>query len=209
VTHFINIRGTNGSGKTTLVSHFVTSPAFELLRYQDKAGDKWFPGHVHYDKDTGIAVIGKYQGRECGGTDKIKTQDAVQLIIDTMVQMYQPRFVLFEGLLVSGLFQRYLDYDLNLTACGHRYTWVFLSPSVDECMVRVKARSQRSYDTEEAHARLYKNVFNKDRAVQSVKQKAIAAGREVYVLGNNPIRDCVEELRNLMAGTLALREAAE
>lgn len=207
MTHFINIRGTNGSGKTTLTSHFVTSPAFEVCTYVDKQG-KIHPGHIHYDETTGIAVVGKYAGRECGGTDKIKTQDAVMEIIDKTVLRYNPRVLMFEGLLVSGLFQRYLDYDRTLTDLGHRYTWVFLSASVNTCMERVKARSKREYPEGPAHQRLYDNVFNKDRAVQSVRRKVEAAGREVVVIPNYPtIGQAVDDLRALMAPSLA--QAAE
>lgn len=61
----IQLRGTNATGKTTACRQFIQSGQF-TVRSVPVYG-KYI--EYHYDEQRKIAVVGRYDQRECGGVD--------------------------------------------------------------------------------------------------------------------------------------------
>jgi hypothetical protein len=195
LTHFINVRGTNGSGKTTIVRAFALGPSKRFFNYPHPAPGKPsrkdrphkqppFMGHFY----CGVAALGEYDlPGNCGGTDKTKNQEGVctalryfagraptdERIVGDVLALDEPvDFVFFEGLLVSGLFERYLEIGRELVRAGHRYTWAFLDTPLKTAYERTLARSGTTDPAKKKS--VWDNVEKKHVAVQSVRRKVRA-----------------------------------
>ena len=119
----INIRGTNGSGKTWTVRQLINAYAATPIMC-----GKYIEGY----QCGGARVVGRYD-RPSGGCDAIKTQDEVC----NLVRSYSAHGpVIFEGLLVSGIFDRYR----KLSSEYIDYRWVFLNTPLDICLGNISAR---------------------------------------------------------------------
>lgn len=102
----INIRGTTGSGKTTLMRSFMAKHDWTqaITISEGVVG--------HFSKD--YCVIGPYTSSKFGGVDAIKR---IEYVIPAIWKALEKRpVVLFEGLLVSHSFQRWIDFSMALQA---------------------------------------------------------------------------------------------
>lgn len=148
----INVRGTNGSGKSSTVKAVMQRLGGMTPIYRPHA-----QGSVNYNtpkasqieayvcKDRfGVAgggmipayLIGPYV-TECGGCDQIKTQDEV---CDLVRKYAEQGHVLFEGVIVSQIFQRYIDLATELRALGHRYIFAQMNTPLSVCLERIYGR---------------------------------------------------------------------
>ena len=170
MTIFLNLRGTNGAGKTTLARRFFDgqSPA-DTLRWLDKT-----PYH-----DLGTRwLLGRYDRATCGGCDTIKTQDEVCLLLRTAAARGVP-LVVFEGLLLSGLWTRYYNLDVELTGQGHTVWWAFLDTPLALSIERTNARrAARGVGPLEDVT----NLAAKHRSVEMCRTRAVAHGCRTLVL---------------------------
>jgi len=122
--HIINIRGTSGSGKSTLVR--------QLMDAHGPVTPLGSPKILGYQCGPDLRVVGRYTNA-CGGCDGIKTQDEVS----TRVREYaQHGHVVFEGLLVSGIVERYRALAEELGG----FTFAFLNTPLEVCLERVHQR---------------------------------------------------------------------
>lgn len=180
----INIRGTFGSGKSTIArealgkSNLGQNPNRVLLAEQQvhsptardpqRVRSKQIRGTLgHFGQ---ICALGTYrEANPCGGVDEFSwkgAHDAICAAISASARMH--KVTIFEGQVVSGIFQRYVD----LAKVIHRDTGqvtevVFIVPGVDECVRRVSARSGKPIDD----SRMISSVFDKNRAVENCYEK--------------------------------------
>lgn len=170
----INVRGTSGSGKTFAVRELMARSAQPPVPFASspktndiKAYECRLPsGHPFY-------VLGTYE-RTCGGCDSIRTQDEAC----DLVRHYSAKgHVVFEGLLITGLFSRYLKLDRELQPIP--FIWALLDTPLDVCLARVQARRD---------ARGAKTLFNPQNTigkyidkddVNGIYQKCVRAGVDV------------------------------
>lgn len=126
---FVQIRGSSGSGKTYLVRNFMNwNHGFEPV----KDGRKTW-GYTN--EELNVHVVGSYESA-CGGTDTIKTQDEICNEIRKWTK--DGYNVIAEGLIMSHIYQRYLDLaiEIGLDDCWY----ICLDTSLYMCFRRVFRR---------------------------------------------------------------------
>ena len=181
-----NPRGTSGSGKThlvkSLISHFGIKTRFL------KPGTKRTNGYV-LRNDT--YVMGSYE-ITCGGADTIKTQDEVCQRVLKASKKYS--HVIFEGVLVSDVFGRYLDLSKNVQP-GAVYVWAILDTPLELCIKRVIERrvargNDKPFDPK-------KHTIPRYEKVQRGLKKAINEGQLVVLLDHRRADEqAIEIIRN-------------
>jgi predicted kinase len=170
----VNVRGTSGSGKSTLVRAFMGDARVAHTNAEGK-----IEGYV----SGGVYVVGKYE-TPCGGCDAVPTQDEV----GRRVRQARERgyHVLFEGLLISGLFgERYRDLA---TACAP-FLFAYLDTPLEVCLERVQARRAARGDTRPFNPH---NTILKYHDVLRTRRKIEDAGFQTVTLSGD-----VAELRAL------------
>ena len=147
-----------------------------LAEYQTKAGsNRTVPGIFIRDINEhghSLIIVGKYTN-VCGGCDTIKTQD----LICGSVRLAAERatHVIFEGVIVSTIFQRYLDLSRELGSKEQPYIWCFLNTNLQTCLKRIQKRNGGKPIKEEL-------VADKMVSIHRVREKAESAG-EVIATG--------------------------
>jgi len=188
----INIRGTSGSGKTTAVRGIMAMyPAEAIVILGSRKVPEAYELRPHdltpngRDVQQSIYAIGSYEN-VCGGCDKIKTQDE---ICDLVRHYNQFGHVLFEGLLLSTIFDRYNSLSRQLRNAQGTYVWAFLDTPAEECLRRIDGRRVErglpsgTLDPTKTTAKW--NQFN------NVRRKAQDAGLDVRILDH---RDPVPQI---------------
>lgn len=145
----IKLHGTSGSGKTETVRRALfEDPALD--RMVVPIPDRWPHVHsrrkafatrfVHPVDPPNITVIGDYAAT-CGGCDGIKTQDDVTGRVQHFLS--QGENVVFEGLLISQIYGRYMELARD-AAATHEVVYGFLDTPLDLCLDRVRERRERA-----------------------------------------------------------------
>lgn len=167
----VTIRGTGGSGKSTIVKAILDAFAAQPIR-DAKGKDR---GYVCPDvAGVPLYVLGPYL-TPCGGCDSIATQDEVC----NLIREWTPKGnVLFEGLLISGLFRRYNELEDELAE--HHFIHGFLDTPLQRCIDLTLARraargNHKPFDPG-------KTLEPKFRAVLSSRRKFEAAKRDVRTI---------------------------
>jgi adenylate kinase family enzyme len=159
----VNLRGTSGSGKTTVVRGLMEKyPAIEPLMVADDKGKEKIHGYEcrmanFPGNPPNLYVVGSYKN-VCGGCDGIKTQDEIcdrvrkyagMMIVEGsngLDETYRQCHVVFEGLLISHLYSRYLNLDREMVKTHAQHTiWAFLDTPEQVCVDRVSARREQRY----------------------------------------------------------------
>ena len=145
----INLRGTSGSGKTTVVRALMAKyPAIEPLMVADERGREKIHGYEcrmanFPGNPPNLYVVGSYKN-VCGGCDGIKTQDEICNRVRNYAGLAGD--VVFEGLLISHLFSRYVNLDREMSSTNSQQTiWAFLDTPEQVCVDRVKARREQRF----------------------------------------------------------------
>ena len=152
----INIRGTGGSGKSYLVHKLLDN--YKHKRIVKKFGGRFKPVIIaYYIPEFHTYVIGSYH-TVCGGCDKmdglqkklvsIKGLDNVPSVQDLTVEIIE-RYakkgnVLYEGLLISGIWGRYKELSDKLG----NVIWLFLDTPLSVCLERTNKRRRLKGNTE-------------------------------------------------------------
>ena len=161
----INIRGTNGSGKTTIVKKVLAAFGGQPI-YNEKGKIK---GYVCPDvHGQPLYILGAYE-TPTGGCDGINKQDT---ICDLIREFAEKGNVLYEGLLISGLFSRY--NDLADTMPGHHHIIGFLDTPLEKCIAQTLSRREaRAAAKGQAAAPFdpYKTLAPKFEAILSSRRK--------------------------------------
>jgi len=135
LTRVYDIRGTHGSGK----SHIV----HELLRRCGNDPIYATPGNPrspiigHAIDKIRTVVIGPYT-KVCGGGDAVKNQEEVCSRVSRFVRDNIFQRVILEGSLVGHTYSRYAALADEIGR--DRYTFLFLTTPLEECIRRVEAR---------------------------------------------------------------------
>lgn len=178
----VNLRGTNGSGKSTVARSLLAGAReVELAPYTTARGAARRVVGYHA-ADLGLVIVGPYR-TECGGCDAVKTQNLVCESVRLAARL-APN-VLFEGVIVSTLFSRYLELSRELGGL----TWAYLDTPLDVCLARIAARNGGKAIKEDL-------VADKHRAIARTADKARAAGEWVVAV---PSANALETVRRLFA----------
>jgi hypothetical protein len=171
----LNPRGTNGSGKTTVATSLVNPKESErlvLFKTRTKAGRP--KDVIGYRSAENVILVGRYD-TACGGCDGISTQDEIVRAIDAAYAL-SPRAIVYEGLLISGLYGRYLELARRYESGGRPHVMAFLDTPLEVCIERTRARTQKPPTWDPS------NVQSKHRAVRRCRERAIADGLRVVDL---------------------------
>jgi len=172
----INLRGCSGSGKTWVVR--AVAGHFDRMIPLGASIDRPHGYELSGNSKPITYLVGSY-GNVCGGCDTIKTQDDAC----GRVRGYAGHGnVIFEGLMISTIFERYRALDRELTAAGHRYIWAFLDTPLDLCLERVQ---QRRNDRSDARPFDPKLTTAKWELMRSIEFKARHAGLETAWVPSN------------------------
>lgn len=121
-------------------------------------------------------VMGSYE-IACGGADTIKTQDEVcERVLKARLNYTG---VIFEGVLVSDVFGRYLDLSRKVQPEGV-YIWAILDTPLETCIERVIQRRLQKGNTKVFDPT--KHTIPRFEKVRRGKEKAIAEEQLVVVL---------------------------
>lgn len=167
----VNPRGTSGAGKTVLIKSLIEKLGVNhrLVR----KGTHKIRGYV-LKNDT--YVMGNYE-IICGGADTIKTQDEVCEKVRKAADRYKT--VLFEGVLVSDVFGRYLNLSKSLYPRSI-YIWGILDTPLDVCIERVLARRKLKGNDKVFDPK--KHTIPRFEKVQRGMKNAIREGQLVVLL---------------------------
>jgi hypothetical protein len=127
----INIRGTSGSGKSTLVREAMSH--FGCVAWPNGFEPE---GYVDPIKDPKLFIVGRYTS-PCGGADTIKTQNEVAKLIHIGYQIADN--VIFEGLLISVIQQRWLDFARGFPS---KFIFAILNTPLYICLDRIARRRE-------------------------------------------------------------------
>jgi hypothetical protein len=172
----INIRATSGGGKTTLVRSFLESYPHQQICDGDKRVLAYhLPAMMTgYSRDT--FVLGSYEA-VTGGCDTVSTQDKICDLIEHFSALGH---VFYEGLLVSGLFSRYLNLEQRLTHA--HFIYGYLDTPVQVCIERTMMRRRAR-----GNLKLFdpnKTLVPKFRAVLATRKKFEKARRDVRTISH-------------------------
>jgi hypothetical protein len=177
----INIRSTNGGGKSSIVTTILDVYKGEPI-LDDKGKirgylckDMLIPGMAR-PKD--LRILGNYS-TQCGGCDGIPTQDQ---ICDLVREWAPLGNVLYEGLLISGLFSRYNSLTDELQSKFGTHSIIgFLDTPLQTCIERTlsrrakaaaaKGKTPKEFDP-------YKTLAPKFEAILSSRKKFELAGTD-------------------------------
>jgi hypothetical protein len=173
----INIRGTSGSGKTMAVRKLMARYRSEPFGESDRKPDGYV---LMADPKLDVRltyVIGSYEN-VCGGCDGIHTQEEARQRVRTYVNTGH---VIFEGLLLSTIFDSYRLFDREMTGLGHKYIWAFLDTPIQLCIDRVKSRRAERSETKPLDESKTRSKWETMRRIQ---MKCKAAGLDVRILSH-------------------------
>lgn len=132
----IQIRGVNGVGKTTAVREYIRKGLF--CAESIEMGGKQYS----YQYDGKIAIIGNYDGAECGGVDGlIKNKDELKNLIAKILRTIKPDALIFEGVMYGQTFQ--FSYEINrlAKALGYEYIALCFVPPFETSLLRIWERN--------------------------------------------------------------------
>lgn len=180
MTLILNPRGTNGSGKTTLATALCPpAEAIPLMLVDGPDRATSVPGYrTRHPKFGDVVLVGRYSPTSrTGGCDTVGTQDLICRAVRSAVER-APDVVLFEGLLISGLYGRYAELSEELRIASHDYVWVYMTTTLDECIRRVRARTEKKPGWDPG------NVISKHRAVRRTRERALTDAEAVWDVAN-------------------------
>lgn len=198
MTRIINLRGTNGSGKSWLATQLVppaASERFEILQhgYVTKAGAARTKAIHAYRRDD-MVLIGRYD-TNCGGCDGLPDVRTAYRAALKASQMEGVSGVVLEGLMISGIYQSVVD-ELGVAAGAlprpATLVWAYLSTPLDECIARVRRRSNRPPEWDP------RNIVSKHRAVVRTRERAALARLPVIDVRSD--NDSLGLLRDIVRG---------
>lgn len=188
----VNIRGTSGAGKSHLVYSLIAVgkglvPVFPETLSREEALERYtytkerskimgYCLNQEVSSVPSIGIVGKYE-TTCGGCDTIKTQDRVVETVSQFARRYD--HVVFEGLLVSQIYQRYADFaKRSQELISQPTTWLCLNTPLNVCIARVIARRQAAGNLK---------PFNPDNSLAPKWESCVANFQKAQRDGLDPI----------------------
>ena len=178
----IDIRGTNGSGKSWIMRQLLHQ--YDYTLHQNASGKI-----THYVlPDLQAIVLGKYTDTG-GGCDGFKGGvREVDLLLRSLAPKHKNVFL--EGIMVSHLYQRFVDLANDLT----NYKFLFLSTPLTVCVQRVLARRRAKGNNKPFD--MHKNLVpDYTRTKYRVRRRLRDAGYYVKMIDyHDPIPHVLKEL---------------
>jgi len=177
----INIRGTTGSGKTSIIR--------ELMKYQVFSPPLTISEGVVGHYSTDCAIIGPYrEGSNFGGVDAIKKISYVESAIVKALQV-RPT-VIFEGLLISHSYDRWLDFSKRLQGVqmelGEKpqgLIMCFITPPFRENIKRLKKRNNIKGSLRKAKGdKFIANFVSRYKSICRIRSKAALDSANSHML---------------------------
>jgi predicted kinase len=179
----INIRGASGAGKTTVVRSLIGDAKMEPLRWSESRNPNAYAVRGLFNRD--VFILGSYE-TTCGGCDAIATQDEV---CDGVRKLAKFGHVIFEGLLVGKISQRY--HDLSVELGGIKF--LFLDTPLELCLERVRGRRAERGDGREFNTKNTESAHRQcARSYELLKQ----AGSDVAWLNHENPAEQIKQLIN-------------
>lgn len=126
------ILGTNGSGKTTIVNRILG----------ESAGNSWQEFNLTLSGNPEVVVaLGPY-GLKIGGCDRLRDWNAMEHGILAAGLKYSN--LIFEGALVSTVFERFRRVLTLLRGKGKPVLAVLLSTPLKDCLEGIRSRTEGS-----------------------------------------------------------------
>lgn len=208
---YINVRGCNGSGKTSLLRRLAARSSFcEVVPLfqpvypedQDKAGKRRGALVEATVLDNGVAIVGNYSPENSGcttaGLDRIATQADAKKAALLAGQLPGIRAVIFEGIIVSTIYQGWRDFSGEVARLtGRGMIWAFLETPLDECLTRISRRNGGKPIDESL-------VRDKHRSIRRVYEKAAADGALIWAIEDGSERIVDESFAALLEDELNL-----
>lgn len=185
-TKVINLRGANGSGKSFIISSWMARQN-AIPQPQQKnlfGGTTRVKVPEYYTLNDGGIVVGPYL-TNCGGCDSL---DSTNLVKNRILEAIgrKPKYVLFEGVIISTVFETWLQFSRQLKPPG--MFWVYLDTPLEVCLRRIQERNRGKAIKEQL-------VRDKIKSIESTRRKAVDAGEQVVILHHET---ALEEFRELM-----------
>lgn len=163
----INPRSTTGGGKTYIVRQIMKKIGV-MATISNGQGKL-----TGYYLNDGSYVMGSYE-MTCGGADTVKTQAEICTLVNEYV--YDFRNVIFEGVLASHIYGRYLELSRNLLI--GIYVWCFIDTPLDVCIQRVIERrkaagNNKPFDPEPHTIPKYKSILRATEKAINDKQLVV------------------------------------
>ena len=166
----IQLRGTSGSGKSYCVHYLLNNlPGVRLIKNGKVQGYRL----KHPNGGQDIYVVGSYENI-CGGLDGIKTQDGACARI---VKYASRGNVIFEGLLASNVYQRWIDLSTKINGL----IWAFMDTPLDVCLARIEARRKARNAIEPLNPA---NTISKHKAILTCAKKVLSTQETVIYLNH-------------------------
>lgn len=182
----INIRGTSGSGKTYTVRSFMESCGAESLIHNN---DGKVVAHLVHFQMIPVYIIGSYMN-VCGGCDVIPTQNMVCSLVRHFSQFGH---VMFEGLIASHLYARYVALWKELTSYDIPFVFAYMDTPLEICIERVK---QRRLDRGDTRKFSITNTVNHHTSTFNTKRKFEKVGIDTVMIEHkeDPVAQIVKLL---------------
>lgn len=177
----INLRGTSGSGKSTIFREVMEQiGCVETLR--SSAGK--IQGYL---LNGNVRVVGRYE-TACGGCDALPRPKGFNTMdsIEELVREWAPLgHVLFEGLIVSSVFSRWLRLSQELGKGA--FVWAFLDTPLEVCIQRVY---QRNGGKPFKHSKLEAKHSDCQRQIEKCREQ----GERVALIDHTKVVEQILEL---------------
>lgn len=150
----IQLRGTNAVGKTTIVRQYIERYAL-TIHEETVDGRKVY---ITCDDSHSVIILGKY-GEKWGGCDCFKDKVQVFDTIILLVKKYQPKAIIFEGLLYGKTFKFASSLNKALKRYGYSFIGIVLNADFDFVLKRLQERNGNKEINIEAFYNTWKSVL--------------------------------------------------
>ena len=174
----INIRGTSGSGKTYAIRALMKSLeqyGTQSVIYRDNGK---IMAHCCFYKAQPVYILGDYQSGDCGGCDRFK-EDMQNYICSLVRHFSMFGHVVFEGLIISHIYSRYVALDAEMREAGDKCVWLFMDTPLDVCKSNV-ANRRAAHRTKRALD--ITNTEHKFADTNRCYEKMLKAGMDARIL---------------------------
>lgn len=171
-TTLVYVHGTNGSGKSTLARAVIaaaggSNPYVPRMSIGKKTRQGYTP------TPSGVVLLGKYSGRQCGGVDLIAPYHLVH--DELRIQSVAKRARVFgEGLITPGV-----GTCVGFAEMFGRAVFVHLDTPEEQCVANMLKRKARIHKTGPYDP---KNLYKKVSSARSWADRLERAGLEVHRL---------------------------
>lgn len=187
----IDIRGTNGSGKSHPIHEILKAYPSQKWMLPEHAGEE-----VTYTlvEALDLAIVGTYD-TQCGGADGVTKQDAITNALRLLHPIYKT--VIVEGSIVASVYAR---WEALAREVNDDYWFWFLDTPVEVCISSVLERrtskgNMKPFDP-------HQTLIPRHEAILRLKDRLVAAGRNVAVLSRDTIGFALLQRIKLNAGLI-------